>query len=77
VAGFLANAGLLRVDLEVSKRLSERNIAHFRFVDDHVVLLSLTDLVAWVREYRQVLGDLCAGTRINMDKVQPEELCSS
>jgi hypothetical protein len=78
VAGFLANAGLLKVDMEVSKRLSKRSVAHFRFVDDHVVLAySLADLVAWVREYRQILGDLCHGAGINMDKVQPEELCTA
>ena len=34
VSGFLANADLLGVDLEVKKLLQERNVAHFRYVDE-------------------------------------------
>jgi hypothetical protein len=73
VAGFLANAGLLSVDLEVARRIDERAIAHFRFVDDHIVLAySLGDLTDWVREYNELLRTLGTGARVNREKIEPE-----
>jgi hypothetical protein len=75
VAGFLANVGLLKLDLEVAERLKSRNVAHFRFVDDHVVLAySFEDLVSWIDEYLALLAASETGAKVNPDKMQPEEL---
>jgi hypothetical protein len=77
VAGFLANVGLLKVDLEVAERLKKRNVAHFRFVDDHVILAySFEDLVGWVDEYLELLAASETGVRVNPDKIEPEELAT-
>jgi hypothetical protein len=75
VAGFLANAGLLSVDLEVARQLPDRAVAHFRFVDDHIVLAySMDDLTDWMGEYSELLRTLHTGARINRDKLEPKEL---
>ncbi len=75
VAGFLANAGLLKVDLEVSRRLEKKDVAHFRFVDDHIILAySFYDLVSWIDEYEQLLIESKTGGRFNLDKIEPQEL---
>jgi hypothetical protein len=75
VAGFLANAGLLKVDQEVSKLLLTRNVAHFRFVDDHILLAySLDELTRWVEDYAKLLRSAGTGARINPEKVEPEAL---
>jgi hypothetical protein len=74
-AGFLANAGMLKIDLEVSKRLKNENIAHFRFVDDHIVLAyAFDDLVRWVREYKTLLSNSHSGVRLNRNKFEPPEI---
>lgn len=75
VAGFLANAGLLKVDAEVVNRLRERNVAHFRFVDDHIILAySFEELTQWVDEYARLLRDAATGARVNPEKVEPKAL---
>ncbi len=75
IAGFLANVGLLKVDLEVAERLKKKNIAHFRFVDDHVILAySFEDLVNWVDEYLKLLSDSETGAKVNPSKIEPQEL---
>lgn len=75
VAGFLANAGLIGVDLEVERRLNDRRVAHLRYVDDHIVLgYSFEDLVSWILEYTAILKDFDTGAKINSDKVEPKEL---
>ncbi len=75
VAGFLANAGLLNVDLEVARRLAKPSVAHFRFVDDHVFLAyTMDDLVCWISEYAEILSKSETGVRINLDKVEPAEI---
>jgi hypothetical protein len=75
VAGFLANAGLLSVDVEVARRLRERAIAHLRFVDDHIILAySMDDLTGWVHEYNELLSKFRTGARINHEKVEPKDL---
>ncbi len=77
VAGFLANVALLKVDLEVAERLKKRNIAHFRFVDDHVVLAySFEDLVSWIDEYLDLLAASKTGAKVNPEKVEPEALAT-
>lgn len=75
VAGFLANAGLLKVDQTVGTRLREHNIAHLKFVDDHIILgYSLDDILHWVSIYITILNEERTGTRINLEKVTPEAL---
>ena len=75
VAGFLANSGLMKVDHEVVERLKSHNVAHFRFVDDHIALAySMRDLVQWVREYTDLLRESGTQLRINPDKIEPKEL---
>lgn len=75
IAGFLANVGLLKVDLEVAERLKTRNVSHFRFVDDHVILAySFEDLVRWIDEYLSLLADSKTGAKVNYDKMEPEAL---
>lgn len=77
VAGFLANVGLLKVDREVSKRLEKSNVAHFRFVDDHVILAyTFEDLIAWVEEYLNLLAASETGAVANRDKIEPKELAT-
>jgi hypothetical protein len=76
VAGFLANVLLLRVDKQVHEVIiRNRNIAHFRFVDDHVILAdSFQNLVNWIKWYQELLGEFDCGAVINMSKTEPEEL---
>jgi hypothetical protein len=75
VAGFLANAGLLKVDFEVVNLLKERKVGHFRFVDDHIILsYNLDELIQWVNDYSEVLQRTKTGTKINLDKIEPVEL---
>jgi len=75
VAGFLANAGLIKVDLEVAERLKQSDVAHFRFVDDHIVLAySFEDLVKWVDEYLMLLDSSQSGAKVNPEKIEPKEL---
>jgi len=75
VSGFLANAAMLKVDQQVSELLKVRNVAHFRFVDDHVLLAySFQELVEWAREYANLLAGSITGARINPQKIAPKEL---
>jgi hypothetical protein len=75
VAGFLANAALLKVDLAAAKLLARRKVAHFRFVDDHIVLaFTIKDLQEWVNQYAKLLDDSGSGAHINLKKVEPNEL---
>lgn len=76
VAGFLSNIAMLPVDLEVYRIIEERrNVAHFRFVDDHVFLAySLEDLCKWIKEYNEVLKKTLKNMEINKDKIEPVEL---
>ena len=74
VAGFLANAALLKVDLQVTEKLKKHRIAHFRYVDDHIVLAyTFAELRGWVREYEDLLKDSRTGARFNLEKVKPAE----
>jgi hypothetical protein len=77
VAGFFANVALLKVDLEVAERLKKKDVAHFRFVDDHVVLAySFEDLVSWIDEYLALLVASETGAKVNPDKIEPAELAA-
>lgn len=76
VAGFLSNAGLLEVDKAVQEHLNQYDIAHFRYVDDHIMLAySFDDLLNWVNNvYAKLLSEKNTGTRINVEKIEPKEL---
>lgn len=75
VAGFLANAALLKVDQIVETHLKSHNIAHFRFVDDHIILAyTFEELQQWISLYIKVMNSEKTGTRINLDKVEPKAL---
>lgn len=77
VAGFLANAGLLKVDREVAVLLEKYAIAHFRFVDDHIfVAYDFEELINWLNEYRDLLAKAGTGAKINLEKVEPAELAT-
>lgn len=74
VAGFLANAALLKVDSQVEKKLETTRVAHFRFVDDHICLaFSLDDLLDWVQKYKELLQSCETGTSVNLEKTSPKE----
>src|SRR5690606_25256383 len=53
-AGFLANAAMLRVDKIVDEKIkTDKNIAHFRFVDDHTIIAyDFEKLGDWIEWYR-------------------------
>ncbi|MGA1826269.1 MAG: RNA-directed DNA polymerase [bacterium] len=74
VAGFLANAGLMKIDLQVSKELQTKKIAHFRYVDDHIILAyHFDDLLKWVDKYCSLIKEAKIGVNINYDKVEPKD----
>lgn len=76
VAGFLANVALIGVDKKVSEYLNQnRDIAHFRFVDDHVVLAYDFDkLKEWLKVYEKYLVEENIGAIFNYDKIEPKAL---
>ncbi len=76
VAGFLANAAMLRVDEAVNQRvIRKRSLAHFRFVDDHLVLsYDFDELCGWLEFYRNLLQDCDTGVDVNPDKYDPVSL---
>lgn len=73
-AGFLANLALLGIDEQVKLWLAKNHkVAHFRYVDDHVVLAQdRKALVNWVKEYNKLLQ--ANGFEINEDKIEPKSL---
>ena len=74
VAGFLANLYLLDIDNEISEKLKcNKNVVHFRYVDDHVfVATSPRELIEWVRQYMELLNE--KGLDINSEKCEPCEV---
>lgn len=74
VGGFLANAAMLSVDEKVNRLVcKDRNIAHFRFVDDHTILAYEFDqLWRWVDRYKKLLSECEVGVEINEEKYSPE-----
>ncbi len=74
VAGFMANVAMLDVDNWVSTQIDSRQLAHFRYVDDHVILApELDSLINWVDVYTERLTKE-TNCKINNDKVEPEGL---
>jgi hypothetical protein len=76
VGGFLANVAMLPVDVDVELLVaSQRNVAHFRFVDDHEVLAyDFRTLLDWLKRYSELLEKHCIGVEIEPDKYVPPEL---
>ena len=74
VAGFLANLALLKIDNTVEEWLEENHkVAHFRYVDDHVVLAQDKEsLIEWVKKYITLLEG--NGFSINKDKIEPADV---
>lgn len=72
VAGILANIAMLGIDGLVMDWLKENHqVAHFRYVDDHVVLAQNQDALAeWVKRYVELLSQ--NGFTVNADKMEPE-----
>lgn len=73
-AGFLSNLALLGIDEQVKHWLNgNHKVAHFRYVDDHVILAQDSDeLVGWVKQYIKLLED--NGFTVNEDKIEPKSL---
>ena len=67
---------MLPIDLEVEKLLLEhRDVAHFRFVDDHEFLAYDFDrLLDWMSEYANLLARHGIGVEIEREKYIPAEL---
>ena len=76
VGGFLANVAMLPLDSEVEKILNERrDIAHFRYVDDHEFLAyDFPTLCTWISNYEELLKKFSIGPVIEKDKYSPPEL---
>lgn len=76
VSGFLANAAMLPVDKAVADKISEcRNIAHFRFVDDHTIIAyDFKALCDWIIWYEELLNEAGIGATVNVEKYDPPEL---
>lgn len=72
VAGILANIAMLGIDEQVTDWLKDNHqVAHFRYVDDHVVLAqSQGALGDWVKRYIELLGN--NGFTVNEDKIEPD-----
>ncbi|PJI42203.1 RNA-directed DNA polymerase [Ferrovibrio sp.] len=78
VAGFLSNIAMLPVDVEITERLrnwENRNIAHFRFVDDHTIIgFDFDAIVGWIKAYREVLKSAGLSLEMAQGKYDPPEL---
>ncbi|MFI3163662.1 MAG: RNA-directed DNA polymerase [Bacillota bacterium] len=76
VGGFLANVAMLEIDHQVVEILKKnRNIAHFRYVDDHVFLANSFDkLIEWINGYECMLEQIGLKDIFNTDKTEPKEL---
>ena len=74
VAGMLANIFMLDIDEQVSMRLeTERDIIHFRYVDDHVIISTSEEkLFEWLAWYQRILAQ--EGLELNVSKLAPERL---
>lgn len=74
VAGMLANIFMIDIDEQVSLRLEkERDIIHFRYVDDHVIIsTSENKLFEWLAWYQKILSE--EGLELNVSKLAPDGL---
>jgi hypothetical protein len=59
----------------VDANIEASQIAHFRYVDDHVILAqTFGHLEGWVRWYEEVLDKKGIGAKFNVEKFEPKEL---
>ena len=74
VAGMLANIFMLDIDEQVSLRLeTEKDIIHFRYVDDHVIISTSEEkLFGWLAWYQRILDE--ESLELNLSKLAPEQL---
>ncbi|WP_153002749.1 RNA-directed DNA polymerase [Sphingomonas endophytica] len=76
VAGFLANVAMLPVDHDVDRKfIEDRDVAHFRYVDDHALLSrDFARLVDWIGWYSDRLQHHGIAAGIAAEKYEPENL---
>ena len=81
VAGFLANVALLEVDKKVTENLigqsnsGEPEIAHFRYVDDHIFISRDFDaLIYWINGYKAIIEECKTGASIKNEKTEPKDV---
>ena len=74
VAGFLANIYMLEIDATVNKVLeTNRNVIHFRYVDDHVIIATSPEILfEWTAWYQKLLSQY--GLEVNIEKLAPEDI---
>lgn len=74
VAGMLANIFMIDIDKKVSARLKkDKDIIHFRYVDDHVIISTSEEkLFEWLAWYQKLLNE--NGLKLNALKIAPEGL---
>lgn len=76
VSGFLANVALLPIDTKLQDKLKNdtpKKIAHFRYVDDHIILSKdFKELISWILEYKTLLSRI--GAKLNATKTEPKKL---
>ncbi|MEM5518975.1 RNA-directed DNA polymerase [Henriciella sp. AS95] len=78
VSGFLANAAMLPIDRTVADRLRQcKDVAHFRFVDDHTIIaFDFNTLCDWIDWYEELLSSAGIGATVNIEKYDPPELAA-
>ncbi|MBX7532639.1 RNA-directed DNA polymerase [Qipengyuania sp. 1XM1-15A] len=76
VAGFLANVLMLPIDDEIERKLlTNRNVAHFRFVDDHAIIATgFDELIDWIKAYDNLLKQYDVGAKISETKYDPPRI---
>jgi hypothetical protein len=74
-AGFLANVSLLEVDRSIIEWMDgRRDVAIFKYVDDHVVLAqSRAALLDFLNFYAEQLEKTCPNTEFQTTKVEPKD----
>ena len=72
VAGFLANIYMLEIDATVNRALeTNREVIHFRYVDDHVIIATSPEILfEWTAWYQKLLS--LYGLVVNIEKLAPE-----
>lgn len=73
-AGFLANIFMLEIDAEVNEALNNnRNVIHFRYVDDHVIIATSPEILfEWTAWYQELLAK--HKLEVNIEKLTPDEI---
>lgn len=74
VAGFLANIFMLEIDAKVNEALNDnRNVIHFRYVDDHVIIATSHEILfEWTAWYQELLAK--HKLEVNIEKLTPDEI---